>query len=113
MKIFNGESKALLRAAAADLLPDSILRRGKSAFPSIQDPGYDQGLIARLNASIQNHDGSLTSYIDPVALQQLGAKSDTGSFSDLERILVESAERLSRWIDTYAVELDIRENRSL
>lgn len=113
MKTFNGESKALLRAAAADLLPESIVRRQKSAFPSIQDPGYDQGLIAGLSTSIHDHDGPLKPFLDPAALQRLGAKSEAGSFSDLERILVESTERLNRWVDTYAVELDVRENRSL
>ncbi|AZE54398.1 Asparagine synthetase (glutamine-hydrolyzing) [Pseudomonas synxantha] len=112
MKTFNGESKALLRAAASDLLPDSVLRRQKSAFPSIQDPGYDQGLIAGLSTSIHEHDGALQPFIDPVALQKLAVKCEAGSFSDLERILVESTERLNRWVDTYAVELDVRENRS-
>lgn len=112
MKTFNGESKALLRAAAADLLPDSILRRRKSAFPSIQDPGYDQGLIAGLSNSIYNHNGPLKSFIDSHALQKLSTKSTTDSFSDLERILVESTERLNRWMDTYNVELDLQENLS-
>jgi asparagine synthase (glutamine-hydrolysing) len=39
-KTFDGREKSLLRAAVADLLPESVLRRVKSPYPSTQDLGY-------------------------------------------------------------------------
>ncbi len=44
MKTFDGREKSLLRAACSDVLPDSILRRVKSPYPSTQDPSYGVAL---------------------------------------------------------------------
>jgi len=40
MKTFDGREKSLLRAAARDVLPDSVADRVKSPYPSTQDPRY-------------------------------------------------------------------------
>ncbi|GAA4638911.1 asparagine synthase (glutamine-hydrolyzing) [Actinoallomurus vinaceus] len=48
LKADGGIEKALLRRAVADLLPDEIVTRPKSAYPASQDPGYVaamQGLV--------------------------------------------------------------------
>ncbi|MGB6165374.1 MAG: asparagine synthase (glutamine-hydrolyzing) [Pseudonocardiaceae bacterium] len=44
LKTFDGQEKSLLRAATADVLPQSVLRRVKSPYPSTQDPGYASDL---------------------------------------------------------------------
>jgi asparagine synthase (glutamine-hydrolysing) len=44
MKTFDGREKSLLRAATADALPESVVRRVKSPYPSTQDPQYEQAL---------------------------------------------------------------------
>ncbi|MES4891330.1 asparagine synthase (glutamine-hydrolyzing) [Streptomyces sp. NPDC096012] len=44
VKSFDGREKSLLRAAVRDLLPASVVDRVKSAYPSIQDPGYTAAL---------------------------------------------------------------------
>lgn len=106
MKTFSGQEKALLRAAAADLLPDSVLSRKKAAYPSIQTPGYDRGLIERLNRAIAAGRAPLEPFIDAGALRNLTAKTATGSLSEFERILLESSSRLNDWLDLYRVELD-------
>ncbi|KVE38492.1 asparagine synthase (glutamine-hydrolyzing) [Burkholderia sp. TSV86] len=106
MKKFNGQEKALLRAAAADLLPDSVLNRKKAAYPSIQAPGYDRGLIARLNQAIDEGHAPLKPFIDSRALRKLTEKTEIGNLSEFERILLESSSRLNSWLDLYQVELD-------
>ncbi|WP_026416502.1 asparagine synthase (glutamine-hydrolyzing) [Actinomadura oligospora] len=40
LKAHGGIEKALLRRATADLLPEEIVNRPKSAYPASQDPGY-------------------------------------------------------------------------
>ncbi|MFE0028433.1 asparagine synthase (glutamine-hydrolyzing) [Amycolatopsis sp. NPDC059021] len=44
LKTFDGKEKSLLRAATADLLPQSVLRRAKAPYPSTQDPRYGAAL---------------------------------------------------------------------
>ncbi|CAJ6848722.1 asparagine synthase [Burkholderia pseudomallei] len=106
MKTFSGQEKALLRAAAADLLPESVLNRKKAAYPSIQAPGYDRGLIERLNRAIAAGRAPLEPFIDAGALRGLTEKTAAGSLSEFERILLESSSRLNDWLDLYRVELD-------
>jgi asparagine synthase (glutamine-hydrolysing) len=48
MKTFDGREKSLLRAAAGDLLPESVMRRRKAPYPSTSDPRY----VAELQAHV-------------------------------------------------------------
>ncbi|MEU7137672.1 asparagine synthase (glutamine-hydrolyzing) [Streptomyces sp. NPDC046261] len=105
MKTYTGEEKALLRAAAADLLPESVLRRKKAAYPSIQDPAYDRALITGLTAAAGDGGAPLSPFLDGDAVRRTTAKTTTGSLSEFERILVESTVRLDDWLRTYQVEL--------
>lgn len=59
-KTFDGREKSLLRAATADLLPQSVVRRVKSAYPSIQDPIYDEMLRTRLTTLLNDHNAKVT-----------------------------------------------------
>lgn len=105
MKTFSGEEKALLRAAAADLLPESVLRRKKAAYPSIQDPAYDRALITGLATASGEGEAPLSPFLDGDAVRRLTAKTSAGSLSEFERILVESTVRLDDWLRMYQVEL--------
>jgi asparagine synthase (glutamine-hydrolysing) len=44
VKTYDGREKSLLRGAAAGLLPESVLQRRKSPYPSTQDPRYGRML---------------------------------------------------------------------
>ncbi|MFF7690725.1 asparagine synthase (glutamine-hydrolyzing) [Streptomyces syringium] len=105
MKTFSGEEKSLLRAAAADLLPEPVLRRKKAAYPSIQDPAYDRALITGLTAAAGDGSAPLNPFLAGEAVRRLTAKTSGGSLSEFERILVESTVRLDDWLRTYQVEL--------
>ncbi|WP_370417487.1 asparagine synthase (glutamine-hydrolyzing) [Streptomyces sp. QH1-20] len=105
MKTFSGEEKSLLRAAAADLLPEPVLRRKKAAYPSIQDPAYDRALITGLTAAAGDGSAPLSPFLAGEAVRRLTAKTSGGSLSEFERILVESTVRLDDWLRTYQVEL--------
>ncbi|MGW6238638.1 asparagine synthase (glutamine-hydrolyzing) [Streptomyces sp. NPDC055094] len=111
MKTCTGQEKGLLREAAAGLLPRSVLRRTKAAYPSIQDPAYDRGLIAGLTAAAVGDDAPLTGYLDPAAVRRLTDKTTTGTLSEFERILLESTVRLGDWLSTYGVDLDLDPDR--
>lgn len=105
MKTFSGEEKSLLRAAAADLLPEPVLRRKKAAYPSIQDPAYDRALITGLTAAAGGSSAPLSPFLAGESVRRLTAKTSGGSLSEFERILVESTVRLDDWLRTYQVRL--------
>ncbi|MDX8449886.1 asparagine synthase (glutamine-hydrolyzing) [Mesorhizobium captivum] len=58
-KNFDGREKSLLRAAVADLLPQSVVQRVKSAYPAIQDPTYDRMLRTRFTALLNDRDAAV------------------------------------------------------
>ncbi|MGH8031993.1 MAG: asparagine synthase (glutamine-hydrolyzing) [Luteimonas sp.] len=97
--------KGLLREAVKDILPESVVRRKKAAYPSVQDPGYDRALVATLGRIIENSDSSLHSLLSKEGVDRLVAKTQHQSLSDLERILVESSVRLDAWMTMYNVEI--------
>ncbi|MVO88808.1 asparagine synthase (glutamine-hydrolyzing) [Streptomyces sp. p1417] len=111
MKTCTGQEKGLLREAAADLLPQSVLRRTKAAYPSIQDPAYDRGLLAGLRASTAGDDAPLAGYVDPAAVRRLSDRTTDGTLSEFERILLESTVRLGDWLRTYRVDVDLGPHR--
>ncbi|MFB7509174.1 asparagine synthase-related protein, partial [Streptomyces broussonetiae] len=45
LKTFDGAEKSLLRAAARDELPRSVVERRKAPYPSTQDPAYTGELL--------------------------------------------------------------------
>ncbi|CAM5305324.1 asparagine synthase (glutamine-hydrolyzing) [Streptomyces abikoensis] len=105
MKTFDGREKALLREAAAGLLPESVLRRKKAAYPSIQDPAYDRALITGLAAAADDGGAPLSPFLGAGAVRRMTTRTTNGSLSEFERILVESTVRLDDWLRTYGVEL--------
>ncbi|TIU86268.1 MAG: asparagine synthase (glutamine-hydrolyzing), partial [Mesorhizobium sp.] len=58
-KTFDGREKSLLRAATADLLPQSVVQRVKSAIPDIQDPTYDRMLRSRFTALLNDRNAAM------------------------------------------------------
>jgi asparagine synthase (glutamine-hydrolysing) len=58
-KSFDGREKSLLRAATADLLPQSVIQRVKSAYPAIQDPTYNGLLRTRFTALLNDRDAAV------------------------------------------------------
>lgn len=58
-KTFDNREKSLLRAATADLLPQSVLQRVKSAYPAIQDPTYDRMLRIRFTALLNDRNAAV------------------------------------------------------
>jgi len=56
--------KGLLRRAVADLLPAEVANRRKSGFPAVQDPAYDEALMARLQQWVADRSSPLDPLID-------------------------------------------------
>jgi asparagine synthase (glutamine-hydrolysing) len=62
-KDLGGQEKGLLRKAAEDLLPQSVLYRRKSPFPKTYDPGYEKLVAQQLKNLLQQKDAPVFSFM--------------------------------------------------
>lgn len=76
MKYKDGRVKALLKDAAAAVLPDEVLTRKKSPYPKTHHPGYEKELIAELRGILADRYAPLHELVDA---QALGAMMETQS----------------------------------
>ncbi|GAA3055361.1 asparagine synthase (glutamine-hydrolyzing) [Pseudonocardia yunnanensis] len=67
-KTFDGREKSLLRAATADLLPQSVVQRVKSPYPATQDAAYDEMLRTKVTALIKRRDSAVAPLLDTDAV---------------------------------------------
>lgn len=108
MKSYDGREKSVLRAASRGLLPDSIVERQKSPYPSTQDPSYERALREKVGALMQ--DGSHPAvplfnkrYIDRLLARPMQeSRSLHYERADLERVLSVGA-----WIKEYDVSVTL------
>ncbi len=100
MQTFDGREKSLLRAAAADVLPESVSRRVKSPYPSSQDPRYADILRARMRALLADGAAPVRDLLDLP-----GAEAAARSSGDDYRYGMEFVLALDSWLREYRVEL--------
>jgi asparagine synthase (glutamine-hydrolysing) len=105
-KTFDGREKSLLRAATADLLPESVIQRVKSPYPSTQEAGYEQALRRQVAALLET-ERPVTPLLDPGAIRQrlatpTGANSGMAARMRLEQVLA-----LDAWLRDYGVTVDV------
>jgi asparagine synthase (glutamine-hydrolysing) len=107
MKTADGREKSLLRAAAKDLIPESIYNRVKTPYPAIQDPRYENGLRKELAELLSNRNSPAYALLDidkahALLKREAGSVSQPYSRGSLEVILW-----LNRWLKMYEVDLVI------
>jgi asparagine synthase (glutamine-hydrolysing) len=108
MKTADGREKSVLRAAVADLLPDSVLRRRKSPFPVTQDPDYGRVLREQLAAVASDPGSPARPLLDTTATAELLGSGDPipvegwGDRRNVEMIL-----QLEAWLRHYRVRLEL------
>jgi asparagine synthase (glutamine-hydrolysing) len=64
LKTFDGREKSLLRAATADVLPESVVRRRKSPYPSTQDHQYVSALAEQVRDVLAVRDSPVFDMFD-------------------------------------------------
>ncbi|GAA2143311.1 asparagine synthase (glutamine-hydrolyzing) [Kitasatospora kazusensis] len=104
MKTFDGREKSLLRAAARDLLPESVAERTKSPYPLTQDPAYAEALRTELGEVLDRTDGALHGLVDREAVRR--ALKD-GTPAEALRPAAELLLCLESWLRLYPVWLDL------
>lgn len=73
LKNLHGETKGLLRAAVADLLPERLLRRKKSPYPKTCHPKYTHLVTGQIASLAQETDAPVWQICDREAVLSLAA----------------------------------------
>jgi asparagine synthase (glutamine-hydrolysing) len=107
MKTFDGREKSLLRAAAADVLPESVVQRRKVPYPSTQDPGYERALRAGLSAVLADPGSPVLPLLDTDRVRQLVDAGYEGSMFGAARRGIELVLSLDGWLRRYPVRLEV------
>ncbi|MDR7276620.1 asparagine synthase (glutamine-hydrolyzing) [Catenuloplanes atrovinosus] len=105
MKFFDGQEKSLLRAAVADLLPDSVLQRRKSPYPSTQDVRYERMLRARAGEILADPAAPSAGLLNVPALTELFRSPLESSGFGPRRRSAELVVGLDDWLRRYPVRL--------
>lgn len=100
MKSYDGREKSLLRGAVRDILPESVVQRVKSRYPSTSDPQYCADIQAQTRELLASANDTLFSVVDRHALEQL-TRLDKESLPPLNRSQLERILGLSVWLDLY------------
>jgi asparagine synthase (glutamine-hydrolysing) len=103
MKTFDGREKSLLRAAANGLLPDTILQRRKSPYPSTQDPGYELALREKLSALLGDDGAPTKNIFDRRKLRSLLDKPLAEVSLGTERNQMDGVLAVNEWMQEYGV----------
>ncbi|GGO97298.1 asparagine synthase (glutamine-hydrolyzing) [Wenjunlia tyrosinilytica] len=108
VKRLGGREKGLLRAAAADLLPSSVLNRPKSSYPATQDPEYGRLVQERFRSLIAASDAPVAPLLDRQAARDAAAApAPTGAFAWVQRSNMEMALQLNTWLEAHDVQLKL------
>ncbi|MFJ8149101.1 asparagine synthase (glutamine-hydrolyzing) [Streptomyces sp. NPDC096048] len=105
MKSFDGREKSLLRAATKDLLPESIVQRVKSPYPTTQDPAYELGLRASLHEVLADSSSPVLPLLDNAAAKALLDRPVGDMSAQYDRSGLEMALGLNSWLSAYDIEL--------
>jgi len=106
LKTFDGREKSLLRAAAGDLLPESVRNRVKSPFPSTQDPRY-AGELQRMAKDLADEADhpvfqiTNRSWVDDVV------RMDPAAISDSTREALDRLVDIATWLDIYQPDIQV------
>jgi asparagine synthase (glutamine-hydrolysing) len=100
LKNYDGREKSLLRGAARDILPASVVERVKSPYPSTQDPRYVAGIQREVDELLADPDHPITELMDHRILHAAAAEAPEAITPGARRGL-EQALDLATWLDMY------------
>jgi asparagine synthase (glutamine-hydrolysing) len=104
MKTYDGREKSLLRGATRDVLPQSVIERVKSPYPSTQDPHYATAIQRQGHALLTGGDHDVFSLVDRRWLES-ATRPDPAGIGPLDRRGLEWTLNLAAWLDLYHPQL--------
>ncbi|MEU6846116.1 asparagine synthase-related protein [Streptomyces sp. NPDC046716] len=102
-----GIEKGILRAAVADLMPESVLNRHRSASPVSNHPDYPAGLQRAMKAVLADPDAPVRQIMDATAAGAVASSLERLTKDRMARADVELMLQLNLWLDHYRVRLSL------
>jgi asparagine synthase (glutamine-hydrolysing) len=99
LKTYDGREKSLLRGAVRDVLPESVLKRVKSPYPSTQDPRYVGAIQQQVGDLLRDRAHCVFDLMDHGSLQDAAAQ-EPRAISPIARRGLERALDLATWLET-------------
>jgi asparagine synthase (glutamine-hydrolysing) len=106
LKSYDGREKSLLRGAARDVLPESVVQRVKSPYPSTQDPRYVEAVQQQARELLTERDHAVFSLVDSRWLTD-AVRQEPAAIGDAERHGLERTLDLAMWLDDYRPQIEV------
>lgn len=107
MKKFDRREKSILRAAAKDLLPPSIVQRIKNPYPATQDPAYEIELRKKTKFVIEDKTSNLSQLLNVNKIKDF-LSNEISDYSPLHnRMAMERIVGIHTWTKEYNVEYNL------
>jgi asparagine synthase (glutamine-hydrolysing) len=106
LKSYDGREKSLLRGAARDVLPESVVQRVKSPYPSTQDPRYVEAVQKQAGELLAERDHAVFSLVDPSRLAD-AVRQEPAAIGDATRHGLERTLDLAMWLDDYRPQIEL------
>jgi asparagine synthase (glutamine-hydrolysing) len=100
LKTYDGREKSLLRGATHDVLPQSVIERVKSPYPSTQDPAYATKLRAHAKEYLSSPGHAVFDIVDRQWLTH-AVDGQTPDVTPAARKGLEHTLDLALWLDIY------------
>jgi asparagine synthase (glutamine-hydrolysing) len=107
MKAFDGREKSLLRSSVADLLPESIVGRRKSHYPSTKDPAYENALRNQLIEIATDSNAPVSSLIDATVIKRIKNLPLPESSWQRDRMSLDMVLHINNWLSHYKVDISL------
>jgi asparagine synthase (glutamine-hydrolysing) len=105
LKTYDGREKSLLRGATKDVLPQSVVERVKSPYPSTQDPKYPTMLQLQVKDLLHTEkDNPVFDVVNREWLSTL-VQSDPFTIDSMSRHALERSLDLAAWFEIYNPEV--------
>jgi asparagine synthase (glutamine-hydrolysing) len=104
LKTYDGREKSLLRGATRDMLPQSVIERVKSQYPTTGDPNYGAALQRQAMDVLGAGNDLLFEVLDRAVVAQL-TRLEPQTLPAQARVRLERMLNMAVWIDAYRPEV--------
>ena len=105
LKMADSIEKGILRRACASVLPNEVRSRKKSAYPSAQNPQYDEATRAWALRILNNSNAAIQPLLNSQAVRALVESGGSGRSGMAQVSLFERLILINEWLEKYDITL--------
>lgn len=107
MKTVDAIEKGILRRAFAHVLPEDALYRKKSAYPSVQNPAYDEALHSWALRILNDSNAAIQPLLNSQVIRVLVENTRSGRSGMAQVSLFERIILVNEWLEKYHITLSL------